>query len=536
MTRIQETISSLSLSRCAVFAAVLSLAGCGGGGGGGGGPINPAPPPAGPTWTAGLFEPSAKFANQCANPRTGNDSSGRPFPDVKGTVLTENHWLRSWTNELYLWYSEVQDRNPADFATADYFNQLKTPALTPSGNPKDQFHFTYPTSVWDSFSQSGVSAGYGANFAIVSGQDGQLPRKVLVALVEANTPAAAAGLLRGDEIVTVDGVDVAYGSNVTTLNNGLFPNELDKDHAFVIRRNNVSSNLTLRSASVTSTPVHTVKTLSTPSGNVGYILFNDHIATAEAGLINAINTLRTQNIQDLVLDVRYNGGGYLAIASQLSYMIAGDAQTAGRFFERTIFNDKHTATNPVTGRPLEPTPFYKQTLGISANTPAGAPLPTLNLPRVFVLTTDDTCSASEAIINGLKGVDFPVIQIGSATCGKPYGFYDFDNCGTTYFSIQFKGVNAKNFGDYADGFLPTTSASVRGDQIEGCPVADDYSKQLGDPTERMLSVALSYRGSNACSLPPSGLSQKLRRPEEVVEGEVLSRPAWREMKILDLSF
>jgi carboxyl-terminal processing protease len=533
MARIQETISSMGMARCAILTAILSVAGCGGGGGGGGGPVNPVLPPAGPTWNAGVFEPSSKFANQCANPRTGNDTSGRPFPDIKGTVLTENHWLRSWTNELYLWYSEVPDLNPAGYTTPNYFTQLKTPALTPSGNQKDRFHFTYPTDLWDSFSQSGVSAGYGANFVIVNEQ---VPRRIVVAFVEANTPASAAGLVRGDEIVTVDGVDVASGSNVTTLNNGLFPSALNQDHIFVVRSNNVSRNVTLRSTNVTSAPVHTVRTLSTPSGNVGYILFNDHIATAESGLINAINTLRTQNIVDLVLDVRYNGGGYLAIASQLSYMIAGDTRTAGRFFERTIFNDKHTATNPVTGRPLEPTPFYKQTVGLPGSVPAGSPLPTLNLDRVFVLTTDDTCSASEAIINGLKGVDVRVIQIGSATCGKPYGFYDFDNCGTTYFSIQFKGVNAKNFGDFADGFLPTTTTPVRGDQVQGCPIADDYSKPLGDPTERMLSVALNYRMSNSCSLPPSGLSQKQRRPNEVAEGETLSRPAWREMKILDLSF
>jgi hypothetical protein len=536
MTRIQEAISSMGVTRCAMFAAVLSLAGCGGGGGGG--PMSPAPspsnPPAGPTWTAGIFEPRTKFENQCATPRTGNDSTGRRFPDVQGSTLTENHWLRSWTNELYLWYGEVQDRNPASYATADYFNLLKTPAVTPSGNPKDQFHFTYPTSVWDSFSQSGVSAGYGANFAIVNGQP---PRKILIAFVEPNSPAADAGLLRGDEILTVDGVDVANGSNVTTLNNGLFPTELNQDHAFVIRSNSNTRSVTLRSKNVTSTPVHTVKTLTTPSGNVGYILFNDHIATAEAGLISAVNTLRTQNIQDLVLDLRYNGGGYLAIASQLSYMIAGDSLTAGRTFEKTIFNDKHPATNPVTGQPLAPTPFYKQTVGLSPNTPAGSPLPTLNLNRVFVLTTDGTCSASEAIINGLRGVDVRVIQIGSATCGKPYGFYDFDNCGTTYFSIQFKGVNAKNFGDFADGFFPTTTPSTRGDQVEGCPVADDYSKPLGDPTERMLSVALNYRASNVCSLPPpSSLSQKQGRPIDAANGEVLSRPAWREMKILEPSF
>jgi len=88
-------------------------------------------------------------------------------------------------------------------------------------------------------------------------------------------------------------------------------------------------------------------------------------------------------------------------------------------------------------------PFTNQFVGFADNpaTVPGSALPTLNLSRVFVLTTSSTCSASEAIINGLRGADIEVIQIGSGTCGKPYGFYPTDNCATTYFTIQFSGIN-----------------------------------------------------------------------------------------------
>ncbi len=101
---------------------------------------------------------------------------------------------------------------------------------------------------------------------------------------------------------------------------------------------------------------------------------------------------------------------------------------------------------------------------------AGQALPALNLSRVFVLTTASTCSASEAIINSLQGVNVQVIQVGSTTCGKPYGFYPADNCGVTYFSIQFQGVNAKNFGDYPDGFTPQNTIAVQGVLLPGCSV------------------------------------------------------------------
>src|SRR5579862_8477634 len=96
-------------------------------------------------WIAGVYQPSSHFAAQCQSPRSGIDpASGRSYPDVQGTTLDENNWLRSWTNELYLWYSEVPDLNPSLYSTtAAYFPLLKTSAVTSTGHPKDRFHFTY---------------------------------------------------------------------------------------------------------------------------------------------------------------------------------------------------------------------------------------------------------------------------------------------------------------------------------------------------------------------------------------------------------
>ncbi len=129
---------------------------------------------------------------------------------------------------------------------------------------------------------------------------------------------------------------------------------------------------------------------------------------------------------------------------------------------------------------------------------------------MFVLTGPDTCSASESIINGLRGVNVQVIQIGSTTCGKPYGFYPQPNCGTTYFSIEFQGFNAQDFGNYPDGFSPanTTPAVLPVEaQLPGCSVADDFTHNLGDPLEGLLSVALAYRTNPTCSVPASGVSR-----------------------------
>ena len=93
-----------------------------------------------------------------------------------------------------------------------------------------------------------------------------------------------------------------------------------------------------------------VTTLTSNGAKVGYILFNDHIATSESELITAFTSLQQQGVSDLVLDIRYNGGGLLDIASEVAFMIAGSAQTSGHTFELQQFNSQYPTTNPVDRR------------------------------------------------------------------------------------------------------------------------------------------------------------------------------------------
>ena len=513
----------------------LSAAACGGGGGSTPGTANPfnqtqTPTPTPTTWTAGVFQPSASSKAQCAAPRSGiNPATNQAYSDVQGSSTSENNWLRSWTNETYLWYAEVPDLDPALYTTSVYFPLLKSSATTPSGNLKDRFHFTYSTSDWLALSQSGEQAGYGAEwFAIATFP----PRRIVVAYVEPGSPAALAGVARGDEVLTVDGADAVSGNTqaiVNTINAGLFPAAAGASHTFGMRTvSGATYTTTLQSATVVSTPVQSVSVLP---NSVGYLVFNSHIATSETQLINAITTLRNASVTDLILDLRYNGGGYLDIASELAYMIAGPVPTAGRTFERLSFNDKNPTTDPVTGAALAPIPFHTTTQDFSVS--PGQALPTLNLPRVFVITGSGTCSASESIINSLRGVDVNVVQIGTTTCGKPYGFYPTDNCGTTYFSIQFKGVNARNYGEYSDGFSPDNSiAGTIGVTLPGCAVSDDFSHALGDTNELRLAAALQYRNSGSCPTPPTsptGFSKAAGPAAE--EGRLLRAPV-REIRVL----
>ncbi|HSV61113.1 MAG TPA: S41 family peptidase [Variovorax sp.] len=469
-----------------------ALAACGGGGG-----SSPA---------TDAIVPSASLAGLCAAPRQGSN-------DRSGTLADEKRWVRAWIDETYLWYDEVPaDLMASTYATpVDYFDVLKTPAKTPSGRPKDRYHFTLDTAQYLAMQDSGVLIGYGMEIAVIRAAP---PRELRVATVGPGTPAAVAGVARGDQLLMADGVEVSGGS-ADAINAALAPSRTGEQHRFSFGRKDGSvAQVTLTSAAVTTIPVPTVKTIASANGLVGYLLFDEHSEPAEAQLISAIGRLKAAGVNELVLDLRYNGGGVLAIASQLAFMVAGPATTQGKTFERLISNRKNPFKFTASQASM---PFYGSTLGFSV--PAGQSLPQLGLSRVTVLTGPDTCSASESIINSLRGVGVQVDLVGGTTCGKPYAFIPQDNCGTTYFAIQFQGVNELGQGDYGDGFAP------------GCAVADDFDHALGDPVEARLAAALAMRAGGACPAAPAAGSQKPTAAG--AEAPYLRRMPLREIKRID---
>jgi hypothetical protein len=233
-----------------------------------------------------------------------------------------------------------------------------------------------------------------------------------------------------------------------------------------------------------------VFTFNTSGGRLaGYIQFIDHVVGAQDDLISAFQTMKSAGVQDLVLDLRANGGGFLYIALTAASMITGPSSD-GQVFERLRYNDKRQTLSDRS------TLFFSSTVQFAESRyPSGTALPQLSLQRVFVLTSPVTCSASESIINSLRGINVEVIQIGTtdlnevnvrATCGKPYGFIEKDNCGLAYFPIEFQGSNAKDFGDYTAGFRHT------------CEVADDGSATPGTSSDPLFNAAQTYIDTGAC--------------------------------------
>ncbi len=399
------------------------------------------------------------------------------------TFSGQQSFTRAYLNEAYLWYREVPQVNPANFTTIPgYFDALLTPLLDSTGARKDRFSFVITNAQADT-SASGVGASYGAEFIVDSAD------RIRVAEVEANSPAANAGLARGGEVVR--------GYTGT-----LFPSQAGVSITISYKTTPTATarNVTMVSAIVQNDPVPQTKAFQTTSGKkLGYVLFNAHSRGAQDKLIAAVLGLQPLGLDSIVLDMRYNGGGFIYTAQSLASMLTS-ATNDGKVFERLQFNDKRAQET------ADSTFSFTRSLEFGETTyPRGYVLPRLALPKVYVLTTGDSCSATESVINGLRGVDVQVVLIGSTTCGKPYGFARQDNCGLSYYPIEFQGTNAKGFGEYPAGFTAT------------CNVGDDLTKPLGDPTESMLAAALSHAETGTC--PPAGTAREQAKSQSLLNAE-----------------
>ncbi|HSG50675.1 MAG TPA: S41 family peptidase, partial [Rheinheimera sp.] len=201
-------------------------------------------------------------------------------------------------------------------------------------------------------------------------------------------------------------------------------------------------------------------------------------------LEQAFAEFAAQGVNELVLDLRYNGGGLIRVANQLSTQIAQNA-VQNQIFVKYQYNDKNTAKNTTTRFSL------------------GQGQTVLNLDRVFVLTTDGTCSASEMVINSLSPfVD--VVQVGSRTCGKPVGMQPDAIGSYVLFAINFQTVNALDQGDYFDGLAPT------------CAVADTIVGDWGVSNDPLYAEARQYITSGQCS-DVAVSSASVKAPKEKVK-------------------
>jgi carboxyl-terminal processing protease len=380
-------------------------------------------------------------------------------PDTVTPVMARDS-LYYIMKEFYYWYnmpesSSVTEANKDNYKDPDeLLEAMKYKTL-------DRWSFIADYDEFIAESQ-GIFVGHGFRIGI----DGSgLAR---IAMIYKNSPLYANGVRRGWIIKKINNTDP-----VPTILNGTYsdligPGQAGITNIFVFQKPD-GTDVTI-SSTKSKFEVNTVllaETLQLPSGPTGHLVFESFFSTtAITELATAFAAFKAAGIKDLILDLRYNSGGYISIAQTLASYIAGDSKK-GSTFAKLSYNDKHQAENYTF--PFIATPY------------------SLDLSRVVVITTKFTASASEAVMNGLKPF-MNVVSIGEKTDGKPTGMNGWP-VGKKYYiwPVTFKMVNADNQGDYFDGISPAKD------------LPDDISRDFDDKEELCFKEAIHYLETGSVS-------------------------------------
>ena len=392
---------------------------------------------------------------------TPDPLAGSGYPNAPATCSVDGQraWLRDYMNDEYFWYDKQGVPNASATTMDEYLDSLLN-------KPIDRYSFAESVVASNQFFVEGTRTGYG--YALGWADTAQTVLKVR--LVEPLSPLGLGKLLsRGDTIVSIDGftpTQIINGQPGRATTPGV-------PRSFVVVNDaGVQRTFTVSSVTFKLSPVITSQVFTAANGDkVGYMLYEEFISTGEAALGVAFNSFRAAGVKHVILDLRYNGGGSTTQARNIASMVGGSGLN-GQVFARFRFSAKKSADN------------FDQLFRVT-----GLPAPVLEgIDKVMVITSGSTASASELVINALKPFK-NVTTVGSTSFGKPYAFLPRSACEIEYNAVNLDIANAVGFADYSNGFVPA------------CAVADDFSRQLGDPAEGRTAAALAYIDTGQCPAP-----------------------------------
>lgn len=392
-------------------------------------------------------------------------------------------------NQYYLWQADVPNLSDDRFADQNELNTF----LKGYPVPEELFDALRVDKTIDRFSWivddylelegtlQGTTKNNGVDFGLSRKPGSTTEIFGYVRYIIANSDASNKNIKRGDFFTAVNGTQLTlsnyesllFGSNETyTLN-------LADYNGTTIVANGKSVELT--KTVLSENPILINKVITSGSHKIGYLMYNGFYANYDTQLNEAFASLKSQGVTDLVLDLRYNGGGSVQTATRLASMITG--QFTGQVFAKQQWNAKINAYFE-TNNPGALINNFTDKIGTTA-------INSLNLTKVYILTTQSTASASELVINGLEP-HINVIQIGDVTVGKNVGsvtLYDSATFGAENRNpnhryamqpIVLKIVNSTGFGDYFNGLQPDYLLKE---------TISTYGV-LGDPSEPLLSTAI----------------------------------------------
>ena len=367
------------------------------------------------------------------------------------SVLEQNRYVYNYMQDNYLWYSQMPQVDYTKYLSPyDIFVALKV--------PQDRWSFIVDKKVFDDYFSGKGYIGFGFKFS-------KIGSGYYLQMVFANSPAKRANLQRGDQILAINGKNINSLSKNDVIDL-LGDREIGLSRTFKIKKRDGSIvDINLSKAQIDVPSVIKSKIIDSNGHKIGYLLFDKFIETSFSELDSAFSNFKAQGIDSLVIDLRYNGGGLVSVAEYIASLIR--SENSGDLLFKLQFNNKH--------RDRDRDYYFNQ----QTNSLDG-------INKVYFLTTNSTCSASEAVINGLKPyIDVKII--GSTTCGKPVGMVGGEFCEKYIVPIEFEILNSQNQGRYFSGITPT------------CQINDDITHSLGDMSESMLKEAINQIDGNSCS-------------------------------------
>ena len=409
------------------------------------------------------------------------DIDDNPVP----SQLIINDFVWTGMSYYYLWQAESPDLADNRFTSQSQYNAFLDSFETPTSlfnhlridNAIDRFSVIYSDYTVLEGVLSGNTKNNGMDFALKYTDATNTAVIGWVRYIIPNSDAATKNVQRGDIFYAIDGIPLTndnyrsllasdnYTISLADYNNGSY---LPNGESVSLTKTNLAEN-----------PIFLNTVITQGTHKIGYLMYNGFYASYDSQLNTVFGNFQAQQVTDLVLDLRYNSGGSIATATKLASMLTG--QFSNQLFAKQQWNAKLQS-------------YLESQNPSSLNNLFVSGLNSLNLNRVFILTTKSTASASELVINCLKPY-INVVQIGEKTTGKNVGsvtLYDSpsftkNNVNPSHrYAMQpivLKTVNKEGFGDYSSGISPINS-NIKTENIGNLGV-------LGSPTEPFFSAAIA---------------------------------------------
>ena len=471
----------MSFGRATMSAVLaLSLAACGGGGG------------SDRSSTSGNFGGTTTSGGSTTS---GGTTTGGTSGD-SCSLASRQQFVKDVLDEWYLFPNLLATGvNPASYSTVQgYIDALVAPARAES---KDRF-FSYITSIKEEneLINSGSNAGFGVRFGYDTANN-----RVFVLEAFENAPAFAAGIDRGTELISINGTSVsslmASGGPQAVID-ALGPSDPGVTRTLGFRQpSGVEQTASVQKTEYSLDPIsdrYGVKILDNGGTKVGYVNLRTFIVQ-DAGpqLRDAFQQFKDAGVDQVILDLRYNGGGLVSVAELLGDLMLSDE--VGNIYSETVLRPSKSDENS--------TELIGQQPQAIAST------------KVAVIGRGGTASASELITNSLiPYLGNNLALVGANTFGKPVGQFAFDRaaCDDRFRAVTFKTVNANNNGEYFTGLASVVPNT--------CSAADGFLTPLGDAREASIATALDFLAGRSCT----PISRTADRSVQSVRRQVLLQP------------